>query len=109
MAETKYWHYRLTEGDRIWDKPLLKGGATVCAVIEGNRIRIGVAVCSLKDAFCRKTGRDVAREAAANVETCMTIEPVPDRQLLHVILNDLVAKKMAAIYRQPMVVHQGEY
>jgi len=52
---TRFWHFRRF----TWhsDDPCARGGVTVCAVTEGIRTRFGVAVCSLKDTYCKATGR----------------------------------------------------
>ena len=39
-------------------KPLPKGGVTV--VIDTDRRRVGMAICSRRDAFCKRTGRKLA-------------------------------------------------
>jgi len=59
----KYWffHLRIHRGGRV----LPRGGITVCArEIDGGMLRMGAALCSGFDTFCKKTGREIAQRRA---------------------------------------------
>ena len=56
----RYWffHFRLYDGNR----PLPRGGITVCArEIDGGVLRMGAAICSGLDTFCKQKGREIAQ------------------------------------------------
>jgi hypothetical protein len=74
-----------------------KGGATVRVEGEtdGGPVRVQVAMCSKKDMFCRKTGRDTA--AAKAVKT------IPLNQLPH-----LLGRTEEKMYQQLRRVRPGD-
>lgn len=45
----------------------LKGGGTIAVMQDGGRYAIGIAVCSNKDSFCRRTGARIAKGRAEKV------------------------------------------
>ncbi len=96
MAAIRYWHFRL------WSWPLrdlqARGGATVCAIIEGQKARLGVAVCSLKDTYCKTTGRYAAYEYAEAVPD-LTLEPLPEPRVLAGIATAMARARMTAIHK----------
>jgi len=68
-----YMHYRYDtrgmlrryyRGRSPWS-PKGKGGLTICVVTtDTGLIGVGEGACSLSDAFCYRTGREIAREKA---------------------------------------------
>lgn len=56
MSKLYYKHYRHKNFDEI----LPHGGTTISMVVFPNRLEIGLAICSKKDIFCKKIGRDIA-------------------------------------------------
>jgi len=52
----KFYHFRV-HGDY---NPILNGGATVATVVIDGKQHFGIAVCSLKDRFSKKIGRQLA-------------------------------------------------
>jgi hypothetical protein len=73
-ADTILAHYRSGKdenGKRLtpWE-PMPRGGMTVCLILDdgGQVINTGVALCSRKDNFCYRTGRDKARDRAEESE-----------------------------------------
>lgn len=64
---------------RVWNDPTEqtaylttlspKGGLTLACKLENQKIKVGIAVCSEKDAYCKRTGRDKALERFLNNKT----------------------------------------
>ncbi|RLD76699.1 MAG: hypothetical protein DRJ07_15860 [Bacteroidetes bacterium] len=53
---------------RHFHNPLTRGGTTIALLVDDKTKRVmgrGLAICSDKDQFCRKTGRILASERAA--------------------------------------------
>jgi hypothetical protein len=101
MRVARYWHTRLLDGPRPRDFAL-RGGATVCGIFEDNRLRIGVAICSLHDPFSKKRGREEALSAAAVPD--LIIEPAPSRNVWAAVVNAVVTEKMEAVYKKTVDV-----
>ena len=67
-------HYRPGKGKNgkrltAW-QPLPKGGMTVCLIVSDSDevVSMGVALCSPRDNFCYRVGRDKARDRAEESE-----------------------------------------
>ena len=72
----KYYHFRFATPKGEWDS---KGGVTVCLRLNTDfqppvPWSAGVAVCSRKDQFCRKTGREIAYRRSLGL--CPTDDPL---------------------------------
>ncbi len=96
MATIRYWHFRLHQW--IHDDLLPKGGATACAIIEGDAVRLGVAVCSLKDVYCRAKGREEAYGQAQAVPD-VTLLGMPAPHVLAGLARILASERSASIHR----------
>lgn len=64
----KFMHIRIM----VDGKPATKGGGTICYALMDEHVVFSVAVCSVKDNFCRKIGRQVS-EGRFNVGQIETI------------------------------------
>lgn len=59
------YHYQ--RGQSGW-KPAVHGGLTACYVYNGDTVvATGEAECSIKDAFCYRIGREIARGRALKI------------------------------------------
>ena len=79
-------HYRVKNSKGI----LPFGGLTCITERTPGGFRIGVAICSEKDNFCKKTGRDLASYRFKHGYIA-----IPDRQIIDFLLNE-----------SPHIVHQ---
>jgi len=72
-------HTRIAKSSCGKDLILPKGGETVVEIISPNGLRgWGVAQCSLKDNFCKKTGYTFAIERAIiDLKPCSNVCPTP--------------------------------
>lgn len=63
LAGGRLYHYQ--RGKSKWE-PHTKGGLTVCSIWDGDSSLLGrgFAVCSKRDAFCYRIGREIARGRA---------------------------------------------
>ena len=61
---------RYHRGRSLWP-PAERGGHTMCYIEDeaGTLLGLGVARCSMKDAFCYRIGREIARGRALKVLT----------------------------------------
>ncbi len=60
------YRHRCKRPDEV---PAPRGGMTHCAIIQdGKALRAGMSLCSLKDGFCYRTGRELALDRALKGE-----------------------------------------
>jgi len=54
--------FRYSRSSPHYFKPYERGGATVCGIYRDDGVLLGkgLAICSMSDNFCYKTGRDLA-------------------------------------------------
>lgn len=98
MALIRYWHFRLYSWLHDGAPPYAKGGATVCAIIEGEKVRLGAIVCSLKDVYCKAKGREEAFSWAQAVPD-ITLFPLPCARVLAAMVSALAHDKARAIHK----------
>lgn len=69
----KYVHCRLwqepTKTNNFRSDYYPKGGVTLACELKEQKIKVGIAICSEKDAYCKRTGRDKALEKFLNNKT----------------------------------------
>ena len=92
---TRFWHFRRF----TWhsDDPCARGGVTVCAVTEGIRTRFGVAVCSLKDTYCKATGRILSLRRVSDDDSVAVVGP-STAHLLVPLVGALATRAAEDIY-----------
>ena len=57
LKKEQFLHFRLAKNGHL----LARGGATVCYSPEGDKAKVSLSLCSLKDHFCKRTGRNISR------------------------------------------------
>ena len=57
-----------------------EGGATVAWLKGGNELSVGISVCSWRDTFCKKIGREIAVSRVIQFDkTCVLTLPLVNR------------------------------
>lgn len=91
-SKIRFLHIRKTinpQPDMLKDIIQCKGGMTVAYEVDDDTIRFAVAKCSIRDNYCRKTGRSIAlgRLNASKDQTIVHMTGTPIEAIIRNIEN----------------------